>query len=108
MKNAGCRQPVCSDRRNPWPRQAVLLTTPPKRASPEVGDVVPEGPQCPSIRGHRVVREVARDHSLQPLTLFGNGIVHACTQLDLDLLESRHHAVTPCLSLKLEGSAAGL
>ena len=49
-----------------------------------------------------------RNHRLQPLALFGDGVVHAFTQLDLDLLESRHHAVTPCLSLKLEGSAAGL
>src|ERR1019366_6524413 len=108
MKDAGCGQTVGSNLRDPLPCQSVLLTTPPKRAPPEIGDMVSERPECPTIRGHRVVCEEAGDHCLQPAPLFGNGVVHAATQLLLDLPQPRSHPITPSLTLKLEGPAPRL
>ena len=85
MKDAGRREPGSSEFRHPLPRQCILLATPPKRAPPEIGDVEPECPECPGIRGHRVVGEVSRDHAPQPSALGRDGVVHAGTQLRLDL-----------------------
>ena len=79
MKDAGLWQPGSGDLRYPFPRHAILLTAPPERASPEVGDVVSERPKGPRIPGHRVVREEARDHTPQPSALCRNGVVHADT-----------------------------
>jgi hypothetical protein len=70
--------------------------------------VISEGPERPTIRGHRVVREEARHHSLQPSPLFGNGVVHAVTQLLLHLSKLRSHTVAPSFALELERSAPGL
>src|SRR5450631_1287458 len=67
-----------------------------------------EGPERPTIRGHRVVREEAGDHRPQPSALFGNGLVHASAQLLLDLPKPRPHAVAPCLAMEQERSAPGL
>ena len=55
-----------------------------------------------------MVREESRDHRIQPSALCGDGIVHAFTQLRLDLLESGPHALAPCLAQKHECSAPGL
>jgi len=108
MKDTGCRQPVSSDLRHPHPSHSVLLATTPKRTAPEIGDVVPEGPERPTIRGHRVVREEAGDHRPQPSTLFGNGVMHAAAQLLLYLPKRRPHAVSPCLAMEQERPAPGL
>jgi hypothetical protein len=70
--------------------------------------VISEGPERPTIRGHRVVREEARHHSLQPSPLFGNGVVHAVTQLLLHLSKLRPHAIPPCLAKEQERPAPGL
>lgn len=69
--------------------------------------MVAKGPQCPEVRGHGVSREVARDHCLRPFALLGDGVVHAPTELRLDVPEPCPHAVTSTLSLELEDTAAG-
>lgn len=70
--------------------------------------MIAERMQGPRVRGHRVVCEEARNHRLQPPALLGNGIVHAATQLRLDLLKRRPHAVAPCLAVEQERSTPGL
>lgn len=70
--------------------------------------MIAQCPQCPGIRGHRVVGEVTRDHTPQPPTLGRYGIVHADTQLRFDLLKCCSHTVAPSLALKLKGSTPGL
>ena len=60
------------------------------------------------MRGHRVVREVTRDHRSQPSPLFRNGVMHAFTQSRLDFLEPGPHPVAPRLSLELECPASRL
>jgi hypothetical protein len=86
----------------------VLLAAPPQRAPPEIGDVVSERVERPGIRGYGVIREEPRHHRLQPSTLFRNGVMHAVTQLRLDLPKLRSHTVCPRLALKLERTAPGL
>jgi len=84
MKNTGRRQPFRRDRRHLVLRQCVLLTEPPERPTPQIGDVKLEYTECPRI-GHRVVHEDTRHHCPQLAALVGNGIVHAVAQLLLDL-----------------------
>jgi hypothetical protein len=106
MKDSGRRQPRISKLRHSLPCQVVLLTSTPKRSSPEIADIVAERAERPGIRRHRVVCEEPRDHCPQPSALFGDGVVHAATQFLLDLAKLRPHAVAPALALELKGSAS--
>lgn len=106
MKDSGRRQPRISKFRHSLPCQVVLLTSTPKRSSPEIADIVAERAERPGIRRHSVVCEEPRDHCPQPSALFGDGVVHAATQFLLDLAKLRPHAVAPALALELEGSAS--
>jgi len=89
------------------PRDAILLTAPPQRATPEADRVKPEGPECPKVRWHRVVGKKAGDDLPQPFPLLGDRLVHAPPQLPLDLLELCPHAVAPGPSLEKETALAG-
>src|SRR5947208_12111279 len=66
VENAGLGKKVGGQRFNPFPRKAVLLTAPPKHASPEADRVEPEGPQCRKIRWHCVIGEKAGYDLPQP------------------------------------------
>jgi hypothetical protein len=108
MADSGFWKPVVGDLCDTRPRHNILLATSPKRATPKGSDVVAKCTQSPSIRGHRVVRKEARDHLLEPSPLFGDGFMHALSQLHLDLPKLRPHAVPASLPLKLESTPAGL
>src|SRR5215813_3321287 len=95
MKVARLREPVVGQSRHPFPREPVFLAAPPKRAMPEPYHVAAES----AIRGNRVIGKVAPDDLPQPTSLLGYRLVHALTQLLLDLLEFRLHAVAPALSM---------
>ena len=62
MKDSGLWAPDGRELRDPDPRHTVLLAAPPKRASPQPGNVVAERAEGPRIRGHGVVRKEALDH----------------------------------------------
>ena len=106
MKDARSRKPVVDQFRNPIPREAVFLAAAPERSTPEVGHVMPERRERPTICGYRIVSEMACNDLLQPATLIWDSLVHSQPQLRLDFLELRLHAVAPGLPLKLEESAA--
>ena len=108
MKDSRQWKPSRGNLCQPLPRHAVFLAAPPKRAPPEVGDVIAERPECPEIRRHRVVGEVTPDHTPQPSALGRYGVVHADTYLRFDLLKRCPHAVAPSFALKLEGSTPRL
>ena len=74
----------------------------PERAPPQVGHVVPEHVQCPSIRRHGMIVEVAFDHIPQPLSLIRNRLVHAPPKFRFDHLELRPHAVCSGFPSNLE------
>lgn len=62
MKDSDRREPVICKPRDSLPRHTALLAPPPQRATPEVDDVMSERTECPQVRWHRVVREVADDY----------------------------------------------
>ena len=99
MKVARLREPVVGQFRHPFPRETVFLTTPPKRAVPEPYHVAAESADTRAVRGNRVIGKVAPDDLRQPASLLGYRLMHALTQLLLDLLEFRLHAVAPALSM---------
>src|SRR5499427_5686541 len=106
MKDARSGKPVVGQFRHPIPRKAVLLTAAPERSTPEVGHVMPERRERPTVCGYRVVSEMACNDLLQPVTLIWDSLVHSQPQLCLDFLELRLHTVAPGLPLKLEESPA--
>jgi hypothetical protein len=69
--------------------RSVFLAAPPKRATPEVGHVMPERCERPTICGHGIVGEVARNDSPQPVSLRRERLVHSLSQLRLDFLQLR-------------------
>ena len=93
-------KPVVRQSGHPVPQEAVLLTATPERAQPKLGHVVPEGAQRATIGRHGVVVEHAVDNLPQPFPLNRDRLVHSPSQLILDLLELRPHAVAPGLALK--------
>src|SRR5215831_1968988 len=106
MKDARSGKPVVGQFRHPIPREAVLLAAAPERSTPEVGHVMPERRERPTICGYRIVSEMACNDLLQPVALIWDSLVHSPPQLRLDFLELRLHAVAPGLPLKLEEAAA--
>ena len=107
VENARLGKKVGGQRFNPFPRKAVLLTAPPKDASPEADRVEPERPQCRKICWHCVIGEKAGDDLPQPLPLVRDRLVHALSQFPLDLLELRPHAVSPGPPLEKKTALAG-
>src|ERR1700732_2734233 len=94
--------------RHPFPRHPILLAATPQRASPEVGDMVPEHMQCMSIGWHCMIVEVAVDDVAQPFSLNRDRLVHAPPHLLFDHLELRSHAIRPGFPFDLEFTRAGL
>jgi hypothetical protein len=66
------------------PRCAVSLTASPKRASPEISDVVPKRTQALGVGRHCVVRQIATHHLSQPSALLWNRFVHSSPQFFFD------------------------
>src|SRR6516162_9870806 len=104
MKDARSGKPVVGQFRHPIPREAVLLAATPERSPPEVGHVMPERRERPTICGYCTVSKMACNDLLQPVTLIWDSLVHSPPQLRLDFLELRLHAVAPGLPVKLEVS----
>src|SRR5215471_2043400 len=59
MKDARRGKPVVGQFRHSIPREAVLLAAAPERSTPEVGHVMPERRERPTICGYRIVSEMA-------------------------------------------------
>lgn len=78
------------------------LTASLERTPPKVDHTIPERCERPDICWNREVCEVPANGLAQPLPLLGDRPVHAPSQLHLDVLESRPHAVAAGLPLKLE------
>ncbi len=60
--------------------------------------MVTEGHEGAAVGRHGVVVVVAADHLPQPSSLFRDWLMHAPSQLFLDFLKFRLHAVAPGLS----------
>src|ERR1700692_2296462 len=104
MKDSRFREPTVGDPLDSLPRHMFLLAAAPERPTPEVYDVVAERTEGPRVRRHRVIREVASNHLPEPFPLFGDRIIHALSQLLLDLPELRSHTIAAGLPLQLEST----
>src|ERR1700745_4063945 len=107
MKNDRLRKPGVHQLHYPCPRHTILLTATPQRAPPEIGDVMPEHLECPTIGGHCVVVEVAADNPLQPSPLRGDWLGHTPSHRLLDLPQLCPHAVRSGFPFDLESSRVG-
>ena len=102
MKVSRCREPLVGQLSHPFPCETSPLTAAPQRAKPELGHIVPEGTHLPLVRWNGMIGEVALDDLAQPFPLLGDRLVHAPSQLLLDLPEPRPHAVATRVALYLE------
>jgi hypothetical protein len=81
MEDKRFREPLVDDQLlYSFPREAVPLAAPPEHAKPEMGDVVTKPCKCATIRRHRMIVEVECNDLLQPLSLFGNWLMHPLSQ----------------------------
>src|SRR6266567_1831111 len=108
MEDNRFRKPGIHQLRHPFPRHPILLAATPQRAPPEVDHMMPEHIQCLTVGRHCVIVEVAADDVPQPLSLFGNWLMHAPPHLLFDHLELRPHAVRSGLPSDLEFARSGL
>src|SRR5215831_9660641 len=106
MKDAGPGEKVIRQLRDPSPGRAVLLTTPPERAAPEVDDPKTERAKLPNVCWHCVVCKEAGNNLPQPMPLFGDRVMPSLSHLLLNFLERRPHAVASGFPFDLELSAA--
>src|SRR5215831_4250631 len=106
MKDAGPGEKVIRQLRDPSPGRAVLLTTPPERAAPEVDDPKTERAECPNVGWHCVVCKEAGNNLPQPMPLFGDRVVPSLSHLLLNFLQLPPHAVASGFPFDLELSAA--
>jgi len=93
MERSRLRKPSLSQLEDARPRDPALLTptangTPPERKHP-----IPKHTQTREVSGYRVVVEVALYDRLEPLSGLGHGIVHALTELLLNLSQLGSHAL---------------
>src|SRR5215510_13792583 len=96
VKDSRLRYPVGGQSVHPLPREAILLAASPQRAQPDTRHTAVERFQRSAVGWHCVVGEEASDHLLDPSPLLGDWPMHSPSQLLLDLLERRPHAIMPC------------
>jgi len=87
MTDSGQWQPAVDQAPHTIPENAAVLAAPRQRAMPEPTDLEPKCPQRRSVHGRPVVSDVATHYRLQPLTLFGNGGVHAPPKVGFHLVQ---------------------
>src|SRR6266404_3487399 len=102
MKDMRLGEPVIGESPDPLPTHAVRLAAAPKRAPPEFGDEEAEGRKRLTVCRHRMVVEVSGDDLSQPFSLSGNRLMHAPSQLHLDLPDLRPHAIHARIAPDLE------
>ncbi len=69
MQDMRTREPALGQRGDPPPGRAIPLAAPPKRAPPEVRDIMTERAQSGRVGRNGVVVEPAGDDLSQPLAL---------------------------------------
>src|SRR5690242_7100892 len=106
MKDPGRGEIIVGYLQDPFSRRPVLLTAAPKRAPPQVDDMVAERCECLTVGRHCVVGEVAGDDLLQPFPLLGDRLLHPPLELLLDLLELRPLAIPAGFPVDQEMSPA--
>src|SRR5688572_1283432 len=102
MEDTRFGKPVVGQPRDPSPGESALLAAPDEYPPPASDDLVSERCQCSAVGRHGVVVEVAGNDLPQPFPLLRDRLMHAPSQLLLDLPKLRPHAVTPGFPLDEE------
>ena len=104
----GLGRKSCSSRAIRGQLVLSLLAAPPKRAPPEVRDVVAEGGERAAVGRHGVIVEPSLHDRSQPLALHRDRLMHAPPQLLLDFHELAPYAVAPAGPVDQELAGARL
>lgn len=89
----GIRQPFASQTFHPFPSDPTALATSFQCSLPQPDQLVAELVQRRRITGHAIVPIVSRNNHSQPLTLLGDGVMHALSQFDGKTSQLRTHAL---------------
>src|SRR6266480_2731952 len=108
MTDTSRRQPAGDQAPHTIPEDTTILAAPRQRAMPKPSHLKPKDTQCRSIHGHSVILDVSTNHRLQPLALFGNGIMHAPLEFRFHLVQLRLQPFAYRLPQHREHSVASL
>jgi hypothetical protein len=89
MTDARQRQPASEEAPHAIPEDAAVLAAPRQHAMPEPAHLESEKPQRRCVHGHSVIPDVSTHHRLQPLALFGDGLVHTTLKFGFHLIQLR-------------------
>jgi hypothetical protein len=93
MERTRVGEPALSQNKQARPVDPVFLAPAAKGTPPESKHPIAEHTQTLEVSRYRVVVEVALDDRLKPLSGLGHGIVHALTELLLNLSQLGSHAL---------------
>ena len=92
MEHARLRNPPCRQSLNSGPVGPVLLAATAESPPPEPSHPLAKYSEAVGISWYRVIVEVTLHDRLEPLPGFGHRLVHALTELLLNVPQLRHHA----------------
>src|SRR6266404_3840697 len=93
MERTRLREPALGQDESARPVDPVFLAPAANGTPPESKHPIAEHAQTREVARYRVVVEVALDDRLEPLSGLGHGIVHALTELLLNLSQLGSHAL---------------
>src|SRR5712672_2206326 len=105
MKDARRGEPIGDQLRHAFPCEPIFLTAPPERSSPEIGHIMPERRERPTVCRDRMVGEVASHDLPQPFPLLWDRLMHSTPYAGLNVRHLSPHAVASDLPLKLAVAA---
>jgi hypothetical protein len=83
------RQPAVDETPHTVLEEAAMLAAERQRALPEPGDLESKPTQRRCVHGHTIVPDVSTHQRLQPLALFGDGLVHTPLKFGFHLVQLR-------------------
>src|ERR1017187_5369820 len=93
VEHAWARKPALGYCKHALPRQLTLLAAAAKNVPPHANHAFPEHAEAVQISGYCVVVEVALQDCAEPFASVRHGVVHARTELLLDLSQLRPHTL---------------
>ena len=108
MTDGRQRQPASDEAPHAIPTDATVLAAPRQRAMPEPPHLESKKSQRRVVHGHSVIPDMPTHHRLQPLALFGDGVVHSSLKLGFHLVQLRLQPLAYCLPQDRKPSVAPL
>ena len=94
MERSRLRNPSLSQNEDARPGDPVFVTPTANGTPPVCKHPIPKNTQTREVSRYRVVVEVALYHRLEPSAGLGDGIVHALTELLLNLSQLGSHTLS--------------